>query len=74
MSGGYLGFPQNYTVFQGIGVDLAKPLTTMCYIGNASSVLAMSAYLCGKEDVANYYVSIINQPSQTFFLRDNNNQ
>lgn len=29
----------------------------MCYIGNASSLLALAAYLCGKEDVANYYVS-----------------
>ena len=54
-------------VFKQAGIDLSKPLTSMCYLGNAATVLALGAHLCGKTDVAVYYVSssfILNHSNQ----------
>lgn len=44
-------------VFRSAGVDLSKPLVTMCYNGNAASLLALAANVCGHEDVSVYYGS-----------------
>nr|XP_054764781.1 thiosulfate sulfurtransferase-like [Lytechinus pictus] len=41
-------------LFKSCGIDLSRPLTSSCYIGITASILAMSAFLAGKEDVAVY--------------------
>ena len=46
-------------VFQDAGIDLDQPVTTMCYLGNAATVVALAGHLCGKHDVSVYYVSIV---------------
>ncbi|XP_005101342.1 3-mercaptopyruvate sulfurtransferase [Aplysia californica] len=41
-------------LFKSSGVDLTKPLAVTCGSGISSCVVALAAYLCGKEDVALY--------------------
>ena len=45
------------TVLEQAGIDLSKPMTTMCYNGHAACLMALAASILGKEDVAVYYVS-----------------
>ena len=44
-------------VLEKAGIDLGKPMTTMCYNGHAACLMALAASVIGKEDVAVYYVS-----------------
>ena len=44
-------------MFATYGVDLKKPLTTMCYNSNAASLFALATYICGKDDTSVYFVS-----------------
>ena len=46
-----------YSVFSQGGIDLDKPLTTMCYNGHSACFLAFASALCGKMDTKVYYVS-----------------
>jgi thiosulfate/3-mercaptopyruvate sulfurtransferase len=43
--------------FRKMGVDLNKPITTLCYNGNAACVVALGAAFAGKTDTAVYYGS-----------------
>ncbi|KAK2187611.1 hypothetical protein NP493_160g03029 [Ridgeia piscesae] len=45
-------------VLEQAGIDLSKPMTTMCYNGHAACLMALAASVLGKEDVAVYYVSL----------------
>lgn len=44
-------------LFATYGVDLKKPLTTMCYNGNAATLFALATYICGKDDTSVYFGS-----------------
>ncbi len=44
-------------LFEEVGVDLAKPLVTTCYIGHTACSLALAAAILGNFDTAVYYGS-----------------
>ena len=39
-------------LFRSTGIDLTKPVTTTCNVGVTACIVAMAAFLLGKEDVA----------------------
>ena len=45
-------------VFGAHGIDLNRPIVTLCYNGNLAALVALAFHEAGKEDVAVYYVSI----------------
>ena len=53
-------FHFHITVFSDHGVDLQKPISTLCYNGNAASLLALGAAICGHEEAGVYFVSSTN--------------
>nr|XP_054763424.1 thiosulfate sulfurtransferase-like [Lytechinus pictus] len=40
------------SLFHSKGIDLSRPLTSTCFVGVTACILAFSAFLVGKEDVA----------------------
>ncbi|XP_072168239.1 thiosulfate sulfurtransferase-like [Diadema setosum] len=40
------------TLFESHHIDLSKPLTSTCFVGITACILALSAFVVGKEDVA----------------------
>ena len=46
-----------FEVFQNSGVDLSKPVISMCRTGIDACSVASAAHLIGKHDVSVYYVS-----------------
>jgi 3-mercaptopyruvate sulfurtransferase SseA len=44
-------------VFKDAGIDLSKPITSMCNSGMSSCSLALAADLCGCPDVGVFFVS-----------------
>lgn len=39
-------------LFQSNGIDLSRPLTSTCFVGVTACILALGAFVVGKEDVA----------------------
>ena len=39
-------------LFQSKGIDLSRPLTSTCFVGITACILALGAFVVGKEDVA----------------------
>lgn len=46
------------TVYADVGIDLSKPVITMCGSGMSSCTLVLAAHVCGCPDVALYPVRL----------------
>ena len=44
-------------MFEKRNIDLTKPISTLCYNGNAASLLALAIAECGNENAGVYFVS-----------------